>query len=223
MAHLKLASTKITPELVERLNRYTESTGLTQSAAIRQAIVQFLDNAESTKLTGLTNGEGSFRPSQLVTTVDRVDDRSTELTDIEGNLAPSQLVVRVDAVDARLTDFEARLELLESRSVMTTVEPIAVVPKKPKSTSPKNKSNTTPKPHQTPSPIAGAMTVGELHSKIYPSQYTLSLTTLSKDLNKARGTEQLPDDLIALGVVADWQTRASTSNFNNQCRWLRLE
>ena len=101
MAILKLASTKITPELLERLNRYTESTGLTQSAAIRQAIELFLDSVESTKSTELTNGEGSFRPSQLV--------------------------ARVDAVDDRLTDFEARLTAIESRSVMTTVKPIAVV------------------------------------------------------------------------------------------------
>lgn len=46
MAHLKLASSKISIELMERLNRYVDSTRLTQSAAIRWAIEQFLDNVE---------------------------------------------------------------------------------------------------------------------------------------------------------------------------------
>lgn len=43
---LKLVSSKIPIELMERLNRHTDSTGLTQSAAIRQAIGQFLNNVE---------------------------------------------------------------------------------------------------------------------------------------------------------------------------------
>lgn len=80
-----------------------------------------------------------------------------------------------------------------------------------------------PKSKKAPtSPIAGAMTIGELFLAL-GDKYTLSQTTLSKHLNESRDTRQLPDDLIALGVVADWETRAATSNFNNQCRWLRIQ
>ena len=101
MPRLELASTKITPELSDRLKRFTESTGLTQSAAIRQAIEQFLDFAESTGLSTLTSDEGSFKGSELV--------------------------ARVDPVDDRLTDIEGRLLALEGRSLSSSPEPIAVV------------------------------------------------------------------------------------------------
>lgn len=83
MAHLILASTKIPPELSDRLKKFTESTGLNQSATIRRAIEQFLDSAESTGLPELANTEGSFKPAKLVERVDAVDDR---LTDIEARL-----------------------------------------------------------------------------------------------------------------------------------------
>lgn len=83
MAHLILASTKIPPELSDRLKKFTESTGLNQSATIRRAIDQFLDSAESTGLPELTTVEGGFKPAKLVERVDAVDDR---LTDIEARL-----------------------------------------------------------------------------------------------------------------------------------------
>lgn len=87
MQRLKLAASKIPIELMDRLNRLTELTGLTQSAVIRQAIEQFLDNADPTGFTHLTSGEGSFKPSELM--------------------------ARADAVDARLTEIDARLLELE--------------------------------------------------------------------------------------------------------------
>ena len=72
MAHLQLASTKIPAELMDRLKRFTESTGVNQSAAIRQAIEQFLDSAESTGSTELTHSEDSFKPFELVARVGAV-------------------------------------------------------------------------------------------------------------------------------------------------------
>lgn len=101
MAHLILASTKIPAELSDRLKRFTESNGVNQSAAIRRAIEQFLDNAESTGLSQLTNTEGNFKPAELVE--------------------------RVDAVDSRLTDVEARLRALETREKPTPPIAAAVV------------------------------------------------------------------------------------------------
>ena len=97
MAHLQLASTKIPAELMARLKRFTASTKVNQSAAIRQAIEQFLDNAESTGFTQLT----------------------------QRDFKPSELAARVDAVDCRLTAIETRLQAVEGRSVKT--EPIAAV------------------------------------------------------------------------------------------------
>ena len=106
MAILQLAATKISPELMERLKRFTELSGGNQSAVIRQAIEQFLDNAESTGLTQLPSGDGSFKPSELA--------------------------ARVDSVDARLTEIETRLLEVEGRSPSSPPpEPIAVVGPKP--------------------------------------------------------------------------------------------
>ena len=102
MAILQLVATKISPELMERLKRFTELSGGNQSAVIRQAIEQFLDNAESTGLTTLPSGEGSPKVSELV--------------------------ARADSVDARLTEIETRLEAVEGRSPSSPPEPIAVSP-----------------------------------------------------------------------------------------------
>ena len=104
MAILQLVATKISPELMERLKRFTELSGGNQSAVIRQAIEQFLDNAESTGLTQLPSGEGSLKVSELV--------------------------ARADSVDARLASVEARLLELE-RSPSSPPEPIAVVSPEP--------------------------------------------------------------------------------------------
>ena len=104
MPNLQLASTKIPAELLERLKQFTELSGVNQSAAIRQAIEQFLDNAESTGLSTLTQRE--FKPSELA--------------------------ARVDSVDARLTEIETRLEAVEGRSApVVTTEPIDVVSPEP--------------------------------------------------------------------------------------------
>ena len=107
MAILQLVATKISPELMERLRRFTDLSGGNQSAVIRQAIEQFLDNAESTGLTTLPSGEGSLKVSELV--------------------------ARVDSVNARLTEIETRLEAVEGRSPSSPPqpEPIAVVSPEP--------------------------------------------------------------------------------------------
>ena len=72
MAILQLASTKIPAELMGRLKKFTELSGDNQSAAIRQAIEQFLDSAESTGLAQLTRSESSFKPSKLVARIDAI-------------------------------------------------------------------------------------------------------------------------------------------------------
>ena len=72
MAILQLASSKIPAELMGRLKKFTELSGDNQSAAIRQAIEQFLDSAESTGSTESTHSEGSFKPFELVARVDAI-------------------------------------------------------------------------------------------------------------------------------------------------------
>ena len=104
MAHLQLASTKIPAELMERLKKFTESSGVNQSATIRRAIEQFLDSKGSTPSTELTHSEGRFKPFELV--------------------------AQVDAVDTRLTELEARLLEVEGR-LPSSSPPLAVVSSEP--------------------------------------------------------------------------------------------
>lgn len=194
MQRLKLASTKIPIELLERLNRYTESTGLTQSAAIRQAIEQFLDSVESTGLTKLTHIEGSSRPSELV--------------------------ARVDAVDDRLTELEARLTQIEARSVST--QPAAPTPPAAP-TDPTSPAAPVEPPTPTPTPSNTApMTTGELFTALKARGYSGGASTLSLKLNQARATRQLPEWLEEYGVVADWQIRENAAPTSNRVRWLRI-
>lgn len=108
MPHLKLASTKISPELMDRLKRFTELTGVNQSAAIRQAIEQFLDSDESTGLTELTHDEGSFKTSQLGTRVDAVYDhgfKGSVTVSRDGNLRFAKLSLDRVFCCARCVDF----------------------------------------------------------------------------------------------------------------------
>ncbi len=200
MANLKLASTKIPIELMERLNRFTELTGLTQSAAIRQAIEQFLDNTELTGLAGLTAIEGNLTPSQLVTTDNSVNSR---LTVIEARLAALEIAIVTNSPNTT-----SKAPPIEPTSTPTS--PIAVTKKAP--------AAPTPLP-----PIAGALTTGQLFKALKALGYSKTDKTLSRLINQARATQQLPSDLIALGVRADWETRANAKATNNRVRWLRFD
>ena len=104
MPILQLASSKISAELMGRLKKFTELSGVNQSAAIRQAIEQFLGNVESTGFTSLTHRE--FKPSELA--------------------------ARVDAVDARLTEIDARLLELERSPEPPPSSPKPPPPSSPK-------------------------------------------------------------------------------------------
>jgi Ribbon-helix-helix protein, copG family len=185
MALLQLASTKIPPELVERLKKFTESTRSTQSAVIRRAIEQFLDNAESTGLSGLTNAEGSLKPSPLGS--------------------------RVDAVDSRLTDIEERLMALEGRSAERPSPPIAAAAV---TTSP-------PKPKREPS--SGMLGTTEAWEQLKAIGYSKSLPTFRRHLAVAIDAGELPADLVALGLVADFEIRRSANPKDNSVRWLTVD
>lgn len=185
MAILELASTKISPELMERLKRFTESTGVNRSAAIRRAIEQFLDNTESTGLSGLTHAEGNFKPSPLG--------------------------ARVDAVDSRLTDIEKRLMALEGRSAVRLSPPIAAAVV----------TATPPKPKREPSP--GMLGTTEAWEQLQAIGYQRSLGTFRRHLAVAIDVGELPSDLVALGLVADFEIRRSANPKDNSVRWLEVD
>lgn len=185
MALLQLASTKIPPELIERLKKFTESTRSTQSAVIRQAIEQFLDNAESTGLSESTYPEGSFKPVELVG--------------------------RVDAVDNRLTQIEERLMALEGRSPSSPPEPIAAF------------VTTAPPPKPKREPSIGSLGTTEAWEKLKTIGYQKSLPTFRRNLAVAITAGELPADLTALGLVADFETRRSANPKDNSVRWLRVD
>ena len=192
MAHLQLASSKISPELMDRLKRFTESTGSTQSATIRQAIEQFLDNAE---LTGFT-----------------------ELTTTEDDLKPSQLVVKVNAVDSRLTDIESRLEVLERRSNPPTSPdaPIATPKNKPKS-----KKAPAPAPAPIAIDSGDRLTVKDAFKELGNRGYTLGRESLRRALKPAiESTGIVPDELLAFGLTADFDVKRAAKSSASNTKWL---
>ena len=194
MPNLQLASTKIPAELLERLKQFTELSGVNQSAAIRQAIEQFLDNAESTGLAQLTRSE--FKPSELA--------------------------ARVDSVDCRLTEIETRLQAIEGRSPSPPPEPIAIVktasPPEPISVV---KTASPPRPKREPS--TGMLGTTEAHEQLQAIGYSKALPTFRRYLATAIGTGGLPSDLVELGLSADFEVRRSAKPKDNSVRWLWFE
>ncbi len=77
MARLKLVSTKITDDLVDRLERYTQSIGSTQSATVRKAIAHYLDKVDP--VDSLVDS--------IEKTVYPVDPVRSEIEDIKARLA----------------------------------------------------------------------------------------------------------------------------------------
>ena len=80
MTRLKLVSTKISADWVDRLEEYTKLTGLTQSALVRKAIGQYL---------GL----------ETVDPVDPVDPLRSEIEAIKARLSTLERLTRLTMVD----------------------------------------------------------------------------------------------------------------------------
>ena len=175
---LQLASSKISAELMERLKRFTDVSGENQSAVIRQAIEEFLDNAESTGLTQLTSSEGIFKQSELM--------------------------ARVDAVDCRLLEVEARLLEVEVRSPSSPPEPIGVV------------SST----ERIQGDRIGPKKAFEI---LQGKGYRRSRATFERRLKESKGCGELPPDLVALGLTADFALARSKNPKNALDRWLWID
>ena len=71
-------------------------------------------------------------------------------------------------------------------------------------------------------PSTGALTTGELFEALEGKGYARSIGTLRRALKAAIDVGQLPDDLSALGIRADFETRRSANPKDNSVRWLSL-
>ena len=122
---------------------------------------------------------------------------------------------KVNPLRDELDDLKARVQALEQLTRLTPVvsSPIAVA-----------KSPARPTSSIKPStPCTGALTTGELFAALEGKGYARSLGTLRRALRGAIDVGMLPDDLAALGVTADFETRRSANPKDNSVRWLSLE
>ena len=88
MTRLKLVSTKITHELVDRLERYTQSIGSNQSAVVRKAIEHYLEEVDPVDaLVDLTEK-----------TVYPVDPVRSEIEDIKARLTALERLTQLTTV-----------------------------------------------------------------------------------------------------------------------------
>ena len=184
MSQLKLAASKIPIGLFEKLTQVTELTGLTQSAVVRKAIEYYLSNAEITKITALT-------PSEV---------------------KPSELVATANLVNSRLTEIEARLTVIENRSVMPMVNPIAAGGAEPNTT-----PNTTPNTESIQGDRIGTKEAFEI---LQSKGYGRSRATFERRLKESKDCGELPQDLIALGLCADFKLARSKNPKDAFDRWL---
>lgn len=113
---------------------------------------------------------------------------------------------KVNPLRLELDELKLRVQALEESTRLSTVNPPIAVSTK-----------TTPSP-----PTSEAMTIGELFVALKHLEYPHSQKTLSKHLSKAIESQQLPDDLIKFGVVANWEIKRSGSRYSNQLRWLAI-
>ena len=107
-----------------------------------------------------------------------------------------------------MTEIEARLTRLEGRSVKT--EPIVTVVR----TSPQK---------QKREPSIGLRGTTEAHQKLQASGYSKSIGTFRRHLATAIDAGEWPTDLVALGLVADFEVRRAVNPKDNSVRWLEVD
>ena len=117
---------------------------------------------------------------------------------------------KVDPLRSEIEDLKARMTALEDLPRLTTAYPVSAV--KPST-----------RPAKTREASIGALTTGELFVALERKSYARSLVTLRRALARAIELGMLPDDLAAMGVRADFETRRSANPKNNAIRWLFVE
>ena len=123
------------------------------------------------------------------------------------------LVSPVNELRSEIEDLKARMTAIEGLTQLDNVNPVKTVKLSPRPTS---SIKVSP-------PSTGALTTGELFAALEGKGYARSLGTLRRALRGAIDVGMLPDDLIGLGVTADFETRRSASPKDNSTRWLFLD
>ena len=66
------------------------------------------------------------------------------------------------------------------------------------------------------------LTMSQLSKALTDLGHQHKLKNLSSRINASAKNQQLPSDLVALGVRADWDAQTRVSKYSNQRRWLSL-
>ena len=122
---------------------------------------------------------------------------------------------KVNPLRDELDDLKARVQALEQLTRLTPVvsSPIAVA-----------KSPARPTSSIKPStPCTGALTTGEILPLLQGRGYPKGIAMLRRSLRRAIELGQLPDDLAAMGIRADFETRRSGNPKDNSLRWLFVD
>lgn len=198
MSTQQLVSTKIPPDWVDHLDKLAVTTQLTRSALVKVAIGQYL---------GLSEVDPAVVAVDLQS---QLDDIRARLEALERSTPSTRSSTNTSTSSTPSTDTSTPSTDVSTPSTDVSTKPIAVA----KSSTPK----TTP-----PTPTDGLMTVSELHHALTSLGYSKKKGTFGKILNKAIDSQQLPADLLALGVVCRWDIKRSGNPNNNRLRWLSLE
>ena len=124
----------------------------------------------------------------------------------------------IEALKARVTALEGKTPLSDSYLAGEKITQLAM-------DNPISEVKTLERPTRaikSSTPPTGALTTGELFEALKGKGYSKSLETLGRHLRKARVSEKLPDDLIALGVRADFEAKRSANKKDSGVRWLFL-
>ena len=206
MTRLKLVSTKISDEWVDRLEEATRLTGLTQSALVRKAIGQYL---------GL----------ETVDHVDRVDPYRSELDDIKARLTTLEKSTGLTMVDPTPPQPIAVVTLtsppppIATAVVVNTSPPIATTITSP----PIANANAEP----TPTPIDSTDVIwystSQAHQLLQARGYKKTIQSFRRDLRPSIEKRQLSSEFLSFGLVADFEARLSFESKVNKALWLRLD
>ena len=119
---------------------------------------------------------------------------------------------KTDPLRSEVEDLKARVTALEGKTPLSNRYPVSEV----------RPSERSSWPTKTREASTGALTTGELFAALEGKGYARSLGTLRRALKAAIELGQLPDDLSALGLTADFELRRSANPKDNSVRWLSL-
>lgn len=81
---------------------------------------------------------------------------------------------------------------------------------------------TAPPPKRKRELSIGAMGTTEAHQKLQAIGYSKSIGTFRRVMASAIDVGEVPEDLIALGLSADFEVRRSSNPKDNSVKWLSV-